>query len=231
MSPVGQVYAKQRLFDCRAGEGTGAGPPEATILALPAKARCLDLSADPFPLLQPKAAPAPQAPVAAHFSGAPRERTRLWTPGRESGCPLPAAAAANACKELCHARRPAALRQVSPLVTQLFRVSFLGSQHITRLTSTLRFVINPLARSTATEGHWLTRPSSATVQFPASQKQTLPGMTAARSVWPCFQGNGSHCSRISENHHTQIQELLEVFMLGEPPTGRGKHTHRESKEK
>lgn len=58
---------------------------------------------------------------------------------------------------------PVAFCQVSPLVTQLFCVSFLGSRHITRLMSTLRFVINLPARHSETEGCWLRRLVSVAV--------------------------------------------------------------------
>lgn len=83
--------------------------------------------------------------------------------------PLPAA-----CKELCHAGRRAALRQVSPSVTQLFRVSFLGSRHITRLMSTPRFVINPPARSTATDGRWSPERSALPSGSQLSRKTNTP---------------------------------------------------------
>lgn len=110
---------------------------------------------------RPRAAPSPEAsplPAAAR-TAAPSAASALRPAGRAVGIrasgqsrPLPVAAAA--WKELCHARRRAVLRQVSPSVTQLFRVSFLGSRHITRLMSTRRFVINPPARATATDGRW-----------------------------------------------------------------------------
>lgn len=141
---MGQVHAEQGRFCCgRGGGGASSGSHHfSAAFQLPG----LDLSADPLP-----------PPVAARIA---RSRSSLCSvPTQEDravGAPgkwvKPSAAR---CHRHCPQGAlscPAALRQVSPLVTQLFRVSFLGSCHITRLMSTQRFVINPPARSTATVG-------------------------------------------------------------------------------
>lgn len=106
-------------------------------------------------------------------------------------------------KELCHARHRAVVRQVSPSVTQLFR-AFLGSCHITRLMSTLRFVINSPARLHGDRGATLVAQTiERDCPVPSQRgKQMHPARRASRSALPCFQENGSHgshCCQSSES--------------------------------
>lgn len=132
-----------------------------------------------------------------------------------------ALAVAAAWKDLCHAGHHTAPLQVSPLVTQLFRVSFLGSCHITRLMSTLGFVIKLPASYMATAGHWLTRPYIRTAWPPSSQllgKQVLPGRRAWKECLGLFPRE--YIALFCElGKPVQILELLEDLTFDKPPQG------------
>lgn len=172
------------------------------------RARGLDLQAPrrppPLPGAQPPAPPAP-APSPGGAPGVVSPREHTGPVGAALHCPPPLSAA----EQLCHAgRRALFLRQVSPSVTQLFRVSFFGSCRITRLMST-QVGNKPAGRIPGDRGSPVHRAvrRSPLRRVPASRKTNAPESGSREERRPRFQENGSHCSRGSENH-AQIRELL-----------------------